>query len=183
MCSTVVKPSTKWAASSAGRALRSQCRGRGFDPPAVHQHPPAPWNFYNGSLRRRYPAILDGRQDQDFARALPPDQFGSCSVDFRLGEEFSVFEHSRHALIDLPENRHPGSMRPSRSLRAIHSSCSRANLHWPSPRKRWSWTTTSWDGSRAGRAWAASGLSCTEPPGCSIQAGAAKRRSSSATWA
>src|SRR5215212_4095884 len=25
-----------WAASSAGRALRSQCRGRGFDPPAVH---------------------------------------------------------------------------------------------------------------------------------------------------
>jgi hypothetical protein len=27
----------KWAASSAGRALRSQCRGRGFDPPAVHQ--------------------------------------------------------------------------------------------------------------------------------------------------
>ena len=32
---------------------------------------------------------------------LPPDQYGSCSVDFRLGEEFSVFEHSRHALIDL----------------------------------------------------------------------------------
>ena len=35
--------------------------------------------------------------------ALPPDQYGSCSVDFRLGEEFSVFEHSRHALIDLKE--------------------------------------------------------------------------------
>ncbi|HSP69442.1 MAG TPA: dCTP deaminase [Bryobacteraceae bacterium] len=35
--------------------------------------------------------------------ALPPDQYGSCSVDFRLGEEFSVFEHSRHALIDLRE--------------------------------------------------------------------------------
>ena len=33
--------------------------------------------------------------------ALPPDQFGSCSIDFRLGDEFSVFEHSRHALIDL----------------------------------------------------------------------------------
>src|ERR1035438_2332133 len=29
----------KWATSSAGRALRSQCRGRGFDPPAVHQKP------------------------------------------------------------------------------------------------------------------------------------------------
>lgn len=34
---------------------------------------------------------------------LPPDQFGSCSVDFRLGNEFSVFEHSRHAFIDLRE--------------------------------------------------------------------------------
>ncbi|HEY2845772.1 MAG TPA: dCTP deaminase, partial [Bryobacteraceae bacterium] len=35
--------------------------------------------------------------------ALPPEQFGSCSIDFRLGEEFSVFEHSRHALIDVRE--------------------------------------------------------------------------------
>jgi len=33
--------------------------------------------------------------------ALPQEQLGSCSVDFRLGNEFSVFEHSRHALIDL----------------------------------------------------------------------------------
>ncbi len=33
--------------------------------------------------------------------ALPPEQFGSCSVDFRLGSEFSVFEHSRHAFIDV----------------------------------------------------------------------------------
>lgn len=32
---------------------------------------------------------------------LPPEQFGSCSVDFRLGNEFSVFEHSKHAFIDL----------------------------------------------------------------------------------
>ena len=37
------------------------------------------------------------------APPLPPEQFGSCSVDFRLGSEFSVFEHSRHALIDLKE--------------------------------------------------------------------------------
>src|SRR5438477_4156217 len=36
---------------------------------------------------------------------LPPSQFGSCSVDFRLGSEFSVFEHSRHAFIDLKENK------------------------------------------------------------------------------
>jgi len=34
---------------------------------------------------------------------LPPEQFGSCSVDFRLGGEFSVFEHSRHAFIDPRE--------------------------------------------------------------------------------
>jgi dCTP deaminase len=32
---------------------------------------------------------------------LPPDQFGSCSVDFRLGTEFNVFEHSRYPFIDL----------------------------------------------------------------------------------
>lgn len=36
---------------------------------------------------------------------LPPEQFGSCSVDFRLGSEFNVFEHSRHAYIDLRDNR------------------------------------------------------------------------------
>src|SRR5881392_3589419 len=36
---------------------------------------------------------------------LPSDQFGSCSVDFRLGHEFNVFEHSRHAFIDLREKR------------------------------------------------------------------------------
>ena len=33
--------------------------------------------------------------------ALPPEQFGSCSVDFRLGNEFNVFEHSRFPYIDL----------------------------------------------------------------------------------
>src|SRR6267143_4430130 len=36
---------------------------------------------------------------------LPPEQFGSCSVDFRLGSEFSIFEHSRHAFIDLREKK------------------------------------------------------------------------------
>lgn len=34
---------------------------------------------------------------------LPADQFGSCSVDFRLGDEFSIFEHSRHPYIDVRE--------------------------------------------------------------------------------
>jgi len=33
--------------------------------------------------------------------ALPAEQFGSCSVDFRLGNEFNVFEHSRMPYIDL----------------------------------------------------------------------------------
>jgi deoxycytidine triphosphate deaminase len=32
---------------------------------------------------------------------LPPEQFGSRSVDFRLGNEFNVFEYSRHHYIDL----------------------------------------------------------------------------------
>jgi dCTP deaminase len=36
---------------------------------------------------------------------LPPEQFGSCSVDFKLGNEFSIFEHSRHAFIDLRDRR------------------------------------------------------------------------------
>ena len=31
---------------------------------------------------------------------LPEDHYGSCSIDFRLGNEFSVFEHSRFAYID-----------------------------------------------------------------------------------
>ncbi len=32
---------------------------------------------------------------------LPDEQFGSCSIDLRLGAEFSIFEHSRHAYIDV----------------------------------------------------------------------------------
>jgi dCTP deaminase len=34
---------------------------------------------------------------------LTPEQYGSCSIDFRLGNEFGIFEHSRHAFIDLRE--------------------------------------------------------------------------------
>ena len=44
---------------------------------------------------------------------LPPDQFGSCSVDFRLGPEFNVFEHSRYPYIDLKSKTGmDGLMRP-----------------------------------------------------------------------
>jgi len=34
---------------------------------------------------------------------LPPEQYGSCSIDFRLGNEFSIFNHSRYPFIDLRE--------------------------------------------------------------------------------
>jgi dCTP deaminase len=45
--------------------------------------------------------------------ALPLEQFGSCSVDFRLGSEFNVFEHSRYPYIDLKaKTRLEGIMRP-----------------------------------------------------------------------
>src|SRR3954453_8070076 len=44
---------------------------------------------------------------------LPPEQFGSCSVDFRLGREFNVFEHSRFPYIDLSSHAAlEGLMRP-----------------------------------------------------------------------
>lgn len=36
---------------------------------------------------------------------LPDEQFGSCSVDFRLGAEFNVFEHSRYPYIDLASSK------------------------------------------------------------------------------
>src|SRR5580658_6614995 len=50
---------------------------------------------------RRY--LAEGRIK--ISPELPPEQFGSCSVDFRLGTEFNVFEHSRHAFIDLRESK------------------------------------------------------------------------------
>ena len=39
---------------------------------------------------------------------LALDQYGSCSVDLRLGTEFSVFEHSKHPYIDLKSGRYRG---------------------------------------------------------------------------
>lgn len=46
---------------------------------------------------RRY--IAEGRIR--ITPELPAEQFGSCSVDFTLGEEFSIFEHSKHPYIDV----------------------------------------------------------------------------------
>ena len=40
--------SREWAVSSVGRARRSQCRGRGFEPHTVH-HRPFPSSRLHGS--------------------------------------------------------------------------------------------------------------------------------------
>src|SRR5207244_12859122 len=87
----------KLAASSAGRARRSQCRGREFDPPAVH-HSPLSMVLSDVDIKRY---IAQGKIK--ISPELPAEQFGSCSVDFRLGAEFNVFEHSRHPYIDLKD--------------------------------------------------------------------------------
>ena len=64
--------------------------------------------------------------------SLPADQFGSCSVDFRLGCEFNVFEHSRYPYIDLKSKTAlEGIMRPGEwSSPESRSSCSRENSCW-----------------------------------------------------
>ena len=36
-----------------------------------------------------------------FDPPLQPEQFGSCSVDLRLGNEFNVFEYQRYPFVDL----------------------------------------------------------------------------------
>ncbi len=36
-----------------------------------------------------------------FTPSLQADQFGSCSVDLRLGNEFNVFEYQRYPFVDL----------------------------------------------------------------------------------
>src|ERR1022692_3360525 len=64
----------KWATSSAGRALRSQCRGRGFDPPVVHQIPLVdPTISCRGELRPpetrcRHPQQNPGNRDRKSTR-------------------------------------------------------------------------------------------------------------------
>jgi deoxycytidine triphosphate deaminase len=117
--------------------------------------------------------------------ALPPDQYGSCSVDFRLGEEFSVFEHKPDALIDLRQKiaiqdlmrtitvaqGDPFILQPGEFALAITEETLETGR------------TTFWDASKAGRAWAASASSCMEPPGYSIRVGAGAQHSSSAIWA
>ena len=80
------------------------------------------------------------------APELPPEQFGSCSVDFRLGCEFSVFEHSRHSYIDLKDRTAIQDL--MRTIRVgpgepftAHSREAQSLLffapHWPRRKPRW----------------------------------------------
>src|ERR1039457_694466 len=66
---------------------------------------------------------------------LPPEQFGSCSVDFRLGNEFNVFEYSRHPYIDLRDRTR--LQLPKSGDAARTSACAtRTALRWPIRRPR-----------------------------------------------
>jgi dCTP deaminase len=67
--------------------------------------------------------------------ALPPDQYGSCSVDFRLGEEFSIFEHSRHALIDLRQKIAIQDLMRSITVAQGDPFILQPALRWRSPRR------------------------------------------------
>ena len=67
--------------------------------------PRRPPNCYHG-LSSMVLSDIDIKRYIDLGKirispSLPADQFGSCSVDFRLGTEFNVFEHSRYPYIDL----------------------------------------------------------------------------------
>jgi dCTP deaminase len=109
---------------------------------------------------------------------LPPEQFGSCSVDFRLGGEFNVFQHSRHAFIDLREKRaiedlmepvnvvggEPFILQPREFVLAITEECISNS------------PTTFSGGWKAAQAWGASGLLCMGLQAFSTRAGPAKRR-------
>ena len=113
------------------------------------------------------------------APELPPEQFGSCSIDFRLGDEFSVFEHSKHALIDLRvktaiqdlmrtikvQPGEPFILQPREFALAITEETLELD-------------DDVLGNSKAVRASAASASSCMEQRACSIPAGAAAPRSS-----
>ena len=74
---------------------------------------------------------------------LPPSQRGSCSVDFRLGNEFSIFEHSRHPFIDRPRNKlhlSRTSCVPSLSPTARRSFSNPGSLRSRSHSNRSNWT-------------------------------------------
>ena len=68
-----------WAASSAGRALRSQCRGRGFDPPAVHHFPNSQLPNSNGAGPAR------ARGDDEHGRAIRVAQIVPRALCHRPG--------------------------------------------------------------------------------------------------
>ena len=84
---------------------------------------------------------------------LTAEQFGSCSIELRLGDEFSVFEHSKHALIDLRvKTAIQDLMRTIKVQPGEPFILQPRELRWRSLKKRWNWTTTFWEGSKAVRA-------------------------------
>ena len=82
------------------RCVRNAEVGGSIPPPST-KFLLLPWDFSSMVLSdvdiKRY--IQQGKIK--ISPELPSDQFGSCSVDFRLGSEFNVFEHSRYPYIDL----------------------------------------------------------------------------------
>lgn len=70
---------TPWGGSSAGRALRSQCRGREFDPPPLH-HIRSP----SGKARRASPFSafedFDGLRASSLLRAFPTPRGSSPAL-------------------------------------------------------------------------------------------------------
>ena len=71
------------AASSAGRALRSQCRGRGFDPPAVHQ-PSLTSAHANGQRRSREEAAKTGHSVKEWASARQDHEEAALAASLRV---------------------------------------------------------------------------------------------------
>ena len=74
----------EWAASSAGRAPRSQCGGREFDPPAVHQ---PSLNVHAKVARRGRTAAQGGSSTLSDARVL------NSSVDYNSWIDRQVLGH------------------------------------------------------------------------------------------
>jgi hypothetical protein len=104
VCGTVT--STTWAASSAGRAPRSQRGGREFEPPAVHQIQPHRWvrGTTAQNPRRRVLAPVTHRP-------LTTSN-GSVSLIARC--------------LSIPDTRRPWEMLPDRRVRRRAAPCARA---------------------------------------------------------
>src|SRR2546427_5457460 len=80
-----------WGRSSAGRASRSQCEGRGFDPLRLHQS----FGFNLQQVCKRHPAIVDERVDPAITRASTTRETRLMLLEFGKGFELEVSRGSR----------------------------------------------------------------------------------------